>query len=101
MSLTDFPFRETTATEPGDGVTRIHQLVPVTGNSRSSVICAKSMPLTKRVRVMGPAGPPGKFCVMPPANVTVVLASVGLLASYLPAVRATRGDPLIALTHNT
>lgn len=33
--------------------------------------------------------------------VTITLAAVSLIASYLPAIRAIRADPMIALTHNT
>jgi putative ABC transport system permease protein len=32
--------------------------------------------------------------------VTLILAGVALLASYIPAVRAARADPVVALSHN-
>jgi putative ABC transport system permease protein len=33
-------------------------------------------------------------------TVTVILGGVGLLASYLPAIRAARSDPVTSLGHN-
>jgi putative ABC transport system permease protein len=42
----------------------------------------------------------GAFDVGTFAFVTITLAAVALLASYFPAVRATRADPMLALGHN-
>jgi putative ABC transport system permease protein len=42
----------------------------------------------------------GAFDGMTFVLVTITLAAVALLASYIPALRATRADPMIALSHN-
>ena len=42
----------------------------------------------------------GAFDATTFAFVTVALPAVALLASYIPALRATRADPMIALSHN-
>jgi len=42
----------------------------------------------------------GAFDIATFAVVTLVLAAVALLASYIPALRATQADPMIALSHN-
>jgi putative ABC transport system permease protein len=43
----------------------------------------------------------GAFDVATFVFVTIALAAVALIASYIPALRATRADPMIALSHNT
>ncbi len=35
------------------------------------------------------------------ALVTILLGAVALAASYLPAIRAARADPMVVLGHNT
>jgi ABC-type lipoprotein release transport system permease subunit len=42
----------------------------------------------------------GEFDVTTFLFVTIALAAVALLASYIPAYRAARADPIIALDHN-
>jgi ABC-type antimicrobial peptide transport system permease subunit len=42
----------------------------------------------------------GAFDVTTFLFVTIALAAVALLASYIPAYRAARADPIIALDHN-
>lgn len=42
----------------------------------------------------------GAFDVVTFIEVTLMLAGVALLASYIPAARAMRADPMIALGHN-
>jgi putative ABC transport system permease protein len=42
----------------------------------------------------------GAFDVTTFLFVTIALAAVALLASYIPALRAARADPMIALSHN-
>lgn len=42
----------------------------------------------------------GAFDVATFVFVTLALGAISLLASYIPAVRATRADPMIALSHN-
>jgi len=42
----------------------------------------------------------GAFDLATFAIVTIALVAISLLASYIPAVRATRADPMIALSHN-
>ena len=41
----------------------------------------------------------GAFDLTTFVGVTFALALVALLASYIPALRATRADPMIALGH--
>jgi putative ABC transport system permease protein len=41
----------------------------------------------------------GAFDLTTFLGVTLALCAVSLLASYIPAVRATRADPMIALGH--
>jgi ABC-type lipoprotein release transport system permease subunit len=40
------------------------------------------------------------FTAIAIATLALAIAAVALMASYIPALRATRADPVIALSHN-
>ena len=66
--------------------------VPLSGRMEVNALASTSTLSAMLYRV-------GAFDPTTFAGVTIALALVALLASYIPALRATRADPMIALGH--